>query len=124
MKQNIRIAKQLVMIAKEIVAGRQMQEDGVWHKDVQHVVKSLCDDPEVTYVKLALSMSVDQGDGSLDDISSSVDIKGGFGDYSHGNIMDYVLDECGDGVEDVRIDKIQYKKRGEGELLHEIPVSD
>lgn len=124
MDKNTRIARELVRIAKEIVAGRQIQEDGVWRKDVQHVVKSLCDDPEVIYVKLALSMSVDRGDGSLDDICSSIDVKGGFGDYRHGNIMNYVLDTCGDEVEDVRIDKIQYKKRGEGDSLHEIQVSD
>ena len=127
MKQNIRIAKQLVRIAKDIVAGgKRIREEGVWSKDVQGVVKGLCDDPGVKQVMLSLVMSGDPGDGHMDGIKDTVDVKGGYGDYQGEDIMDYIMKgyDYFYGIEDVRIDEIRYRRAGEGGALHVIPVQE
>ena len=127
MKQNIRIAKQLVRIAKDIIAGgKRIQEASAWSKDVQVVVKGLCDDPNVKQVMLSLVMSGDPGDGHMNEIKDTVDVKGGFGDYHDENIMDYIMKiyDYNDDIEDIRIDEIQYRRAGEGGALHVIPIQE
>ena len=127
MKQNIRIAKQLVRIAKDIIAGgKRIQEESAWSKDVQVVVKGLCDDPNVKQVMLSLVMSGDPGDGHMNEIKDTVDVKGGFGDYHDENIMDYIMKiyDYNDDIEDIRIDEIQYRRAGEGGALHVIPIQE
>ena len=125
--EKIKIAKELVRIAKSLVAFL----DPIDNSDVQDVINSLMGDPNVVFLQIYTCVSgLENHFKPFTDWYDYTRLKGGGADYRKGqDIYQYIIDSYESGMvlieskDDVVICEIQYKLAGDNEM-HSIKVSD